>query len=128
MVTQRDVGAGDGGRRGMKKAAAQESRKRVAEAGNERVERGKVKKCEEVLAAHKANIPATKNTVGFAPFFQDVVFRAEGSHTPFLCSRVARLVLRRSTTFAETVLRDSLSHSSFRVEESEPFTCEVWRW
>lgn len=28
----------------------------------------KVKKCEEGLGQHKASIPATKNTVGFAPF------------------------------------------------------------
>lgn len=79
----------------MKEAPVQGSRKCRSERDGS-LELGKGKEVRrEVLAAHKANIPATKNTVGFAPFSRRrfLALRRERPYSFSTPSRESRLVL-----------------------------------
>lgn len=79
----------------MKEAPVQGSRKCRSERDGS-LELGKGKEVRrEVLAAHKANIPATKNTVGFAPFSRRrfLALRREKPYSFSTPSREPRLVL-----------------------------------
>lgn len=79
----------------MKEAPVQGSRKCRSERDGS-LELGKGKEVRrEVLAAHKANIPATKNTVGFAPFSRRrfLALRGEKPYSFSTPSREPRFVL-----------------------------------